>query len=244
MVWLCVSQKFVIAIGPAYSTKGIFLLLFFLFCFVFVFVFVFVLFFFLINEFSVYKSVFPNFIKYLPFTLWWKDATGNEVPCLGTQYTALDWFKQTCRSQKVHPSVRPLCIPPNICEPAYSCVCYCYFNRILYSTLSIFSPDNIHNSLFLSSSSKQPSSLSSSSTRPHHSCFSFTRFINMSPAELHSQMLMGLLARWLAVYLIMKSAYRVQHTQMWQQDVRLDVNNDSNKTRWVYFEISWGLLLA
>ncbi|XP_072030901.1 chromatin-remodeling ATPase INO80-like [Amphiura filiformis] len=100
-------------------------------------------------------------------------------------------------------------------------------NKILYSMLSIFAPDHIHNSLFPSEQSSPSIASSSSTTR---SCFSFTRFVNMSPAELHSQVLMGMLARWLAVYLIMKSAYRVQHAHIWQ-DTRLDVNIKSNKTR-------------
>lgn len=78
----------------------------------------------------------------------------------------------------------------------------CVSYRVLGSTLSVFSPDYIHSSLAPSSTSR----------RPRSSCFSFSRFVDVSPAELHSQLVM---ARWVALYLIMKVSYRVHFGYEW-----------------------------
>ncbi|XP_038077315.1 chromatin-remodeling ATPase INO80-like [Patiria miniata] len=80
-------------------------------------------------------------------------------------------------------------------------------NKLLRSTFSVFTPDYIHTSL-----------APSPSHRPRSSCFSFARFVDVSPAQLHSQLVMGLMARWLALFLIMKSAYRVHHGYQWATD--------------------------
>ncbi|KAL5008979.1 hypothetical protein ScPMuIL_014560 [Solemya velum] len=78
--------------------------------------------------------------------------------------------------------------------------------HILYSSLYIHSPAHVHTSL-------------SSSKTDHHvnSCFSFLRFINMSPADLHSHMSGGLLVRWLALFLWLKEAYRLHHLAQWTE---------------------------
>ncbi|XP_041352377.1 chromatin-remodeling ATPase INO80-like [Gigantopelta aegis] len=76
--------------------------------------------------------------------------------------------------------------------------------KIVYNMLYIHSPDHVHRSLF-------PRSHSDSHV---DSCFSFLRFINISPADLYAYM-GGLLARWLAVFLRLKEAYRIHHNEFW-----------------------------
>ncbi|XP_022083274.1 DNA helicase INO80-like isoform X2 [Acanthaster planci] len=80
-------------------------------------------------------------------------------------------------------------------------------NKLLRSTFSVFAPDYIHASLSPSTSRQARSS-----------CFSFARFVDLSPAQLHGQLVMGLMARWLALFLVMKSAYRVHHACQWGAD--------------------------
>uniref|UniRef100_A0A671YB76 Chromatin-remodeling ATPase INO80 n=1 Tax=Sparus aurata TaxID=8175 RepID=A0A671YB76_SPAAU len=46
------------------------------------------------------------------------------------------------------------------------------------------------------------------------SCFSFLRFIDVSPAEMSNLMLQGTLARWLALFLSLKAAYRLHHRRL------------------------------
>uniref|UniRef100_M3ZX29 Chromatin-remodeling ATPase INO80 n=1 Tax=Xiphophorus maculatus TaxID=8083 RepID=M3ZX29_XIPMA len=43
------------------------------------------------------------------------------------------------------------------------------------------------------------------------SCFSFLRFIDVSPAEMSNMMLQGTLVRWLGLFLSMKAAYRLYY---------------------------------
>ncbi|KAF7463987.1 Hypothetical predicted protein [Marmota monax] len=47
------------------------------------------------------------------------------------------------------------------------------------------------------------------------SCFSFLRFIDVSPAEMANLMLQGLLARWLALFLSLKASYRLHQLRSW-----------------------------
>uniref|UniRef100_A0A3P8U690 Chromatin-remodeling ATPase INO80 n=1 Tax=Amphiprion percula TaxID=161767 RepID=A0A3P8U690_AMPPE len=46
------------------------------------------------------------------------------------------------------------------------------------------------------------------------SCFSFLRFIDVSPAEMSNLMLQGTLVRWLALFLSLKSAYRLHNQRL------------------------------
>lgn len=88
-------------------------------------------------------------------------------------------------------------------------------NKVLYNTMSVFSAENVHHSLF-----------PPSSERPNSSCdsaFSFSRFVDVSPGQLQAST-GGMLARWLMVYLVMKAAYRVYHDSLWKDTTR-------NKTR-------------
>uniref|UniRef100_A0A8K9UZR3 Chromatin-remodeling ATPase INO80 n=1 Tax=Oncorhynchus mykiss TaxID=8022 RepID=A0A8K9UZR3_ONCMY len=76
-------------------------------------------------------------------------------------------------------------------------------NKVLQVLLSPFSPDHIHQSLFHRKGDQEGS------------CFSFLRFIDVSPAEMFNVMLQGTLVRWLALFLSLKAAYRLYQRRMW-----------------------------
>ncbi|KAM4662827.1 chromatin-remodeling ATPase INO80 isoform 2-T2 [Discoglossus pictus] len=78
-------------------------------------------------------------------------------------------------------------------------------NRWLRVLLSPFAPDHIQQSLFHRNGSDK------------ESCFSFLRFIGVSPAEIANLMLQGHLARWLALFLSLKASYRLHHARSWAQ---------------------------
>uniref|UniRef100_A0A8C3AMT6 Chromatin-remodeling ATPase INO80 n=1 Tax=Cyclopterus lumpus TaxID=8103 RepID=A0A8C3AMT6_CYCLU len=73
-------------------------------------------------------------------------------------------------------------------------------NKLLQVLLSPFSPNHIQQSLF--------------HRKGERSCFSFLRFIDVSPAEMSNLMLQGTLVRWLALFLSHKSAYRLHHQRL------------------------------
>ncbi|OXB82271.1 UNVERIFIED_CONTAM: hypothetical protein H355_007968 [Colinus virginianus] len=52
------------------------------------------------------------------------------------------------------------------------------------------------------------------------SCFSFLRFIDVSPAEMANLMNQGHLARWLALFLSLKASYRLHHLRFWMEPER------------------------
>uniref|UniRef100_A0A4W6EX31 Chromatin-remodeling ATPase INO80 n=1 Tax=Lates calcarifer TaxID=8187 RepID=A0A4W6EX31_LATCA len=72
-------------------------------------------------------------------------------------------------------------------------------NKLLQVLLSPFSPNHIQQSLFHRKGDDKGS------------CFSFLRFIDVSPAEMSNLMLQGTLVRWLALFLSLKSAYRLHY---------------------------------
>ncbi|XP_041715924.2 chromatin-remodeling ATPase INO80 [Coregonus clupeaformis] len=76
-------------------------------------------------------------------------------------------------------------------------------NKLLQVLLSPFSPDHIQQSLFHRKGDHEGS------------CFSFLRFINVSPAEMSNVMLQGTVVRWLALFLSLKEAYRLHQRRMW-----------------------------
>ncbi|XP_028972750.2 chromatin-remodeling ATPase INO80 isoform X1 [Esox lucius] len=76
-------------------------------------------------------------------------------------------------------------------------------NKLLQVLLSPFSPDHIQQSLFHRKSDHEGS------------CFSFLRFIDVSPAEMSNVMLQGTVVRWLALFLSLKAAYRLHHERLW-----------------------------
>ncbi|XP_063758516.1 chromatin-remodeling ATPase INO80 isoform X4 [Eleginops maclovinus] len=75
-------------------------------------------------------------------------------------------------------------------------------NKLLQVLLSPFSPNHIQQSLFHRKSDDKGS------------CFSFLRFIDVSPAEMSNLMLQGTLVRWLALFLSLKAAYRLHHQRL------------------------------
>ncbi|KAJ8308012.1 LOW QUALITY PROTEIN: hypothetical protein KUTeg_012886 [Tegillarca granosa] len=79
--------------------------------------------------------------------------------------------------------------------------------KILHNLFYIHSPNHVHHSLFPHSDTKESS------------CFSFTRFINLSPQELYEYMAGGILVRWLAIFLWLKMAYRIHHFKLWSEEI-------------------------
>ncbi|XP_015206337.2 chromatin-remodeling ATPase INO80 isoform X2 [Lepisosteus oculatus] len=75
--------------------------------------------------------------------------------------------------------------------------------RLLQVPLSPFSPQHIHQSLFHRKGNDESS------------CFSFLRFIDVSPAEMSNMMLQGTVVRWLALFLSLKSSYRLYLQRLW-----------------------------
>ncbi|KAJ0061062.1 hypothetical protein NL108_005843, partial [Boleophthalmus pectinirostris] len=78
-------------------------------------------------------------------------------------------------------------------------------NKILQVLLSPFSPHHIQQSLFHRKGEDEGS------------CFSFLRFIDVSPAEMSNLMLQGILVRWLALFLSLKSAYRLYYQRLFEE---------------------------
>ncbi|KAL4238749.1 putative DNA helicase ino80 [Mactra antiquata] len=78
--------------------------------------------------------------------------------------------------------------------------------RILYNIMYIYNTHHVHSSLYHTNT--QPGS-------SINSCFSFLRFMNLSPGELNAHMLDGLLVRWLAIFLWYKAAYSIHHRNVW-----------------------------
>ncbi|XP_041832045.1 chromatin-remodeling ATPase INO80 isoform X2 [Melanotaenia boesemani] len=79
-------------------------------------------------------------------------------------------------------------------------------NKLLQVLLSPFSPHHIQQSLFHRKGDDKGS------------CFSFLRFIDVSPAEMSKMMLQGTLARWLALFLSLKAAYRLHHQRLFNHE--------------------------
>ncbi|XP_033001419.1 chromatin-remodeling ATPase INO80 isoform X2 [Lacerta agilis] len=88
-------------------------------------------------------------------------------------------------------------------------------DRWLQLLLSPFAPDHIQQSLFHRRGAEE------------ESCFSFLRFIDVSPAEIANLMHQGHLARWLALFLSLKAAYRLHHLRFWREPGE----DDQHKTR-------------
>ncbi|XP_034018102.1 chromatin-remodeling ATPase INO80 isoform X2 [Thalassophryne amazonica] len=86
-------------------------------------------------------------------------------------------------------------------------------NSRLLRMLSPFAPHHIQQSLFHRKADDKGS------------CFSFLRFVNVSPVEMFNLMLQGTLVRWLAFFLSLKAAYRLYYQRLfgleddWQEEV-------------------------
>uniref|UniRef100_A0A665WGI2 Chromatin-remodeling ATPase INO80 n=1 Tax=Echeneis naucrates TaxID=173247 RepID=A0A665WGI2_ECHNA len=83
-------------------------------------------------------------------------------------------------------------------------------NKLLQLLFSPFSPNHIQQSLFHRKGDDEGS------------CFSFLRFINVSPAEMSNLMLQGTLVRWLALFLSLKAAYRLHHQRLFSLEEELE----------------------
>uniref|UniRef100_A0AAQ5XZS2 Chromatin-remodeling ATPase INO80 n=1 Tax=Amphiprion ocellaris TaxID=80972 RepID=A0AAQ5XZS2_AMPOC len=79
---------------------------------------------------------------------------------------------------------------------------FLYRHGLVHVLLSPFSPNHIQQSLFHRKGDDKGS------------CFSFLRFIDVSPAEMSNLMLQGTLVRWLALFLSLKSAYRLHNQRL------------------------------
>ncbi|XP_061785024.1 chromatin-remodeling ATPase INO80 isoform X1 [Nerophis lumbriciformis] len=86
-------------------------------------------------------------------------------------------------------------------------------DKLLRVLLSPFSPNNIQQSLFHRRGDDQGR------------CFSFLRFIDVSPAEMSNLMLQGNLVRWLALFLSLKAAYRLHSQRLF--DLQEEANNEA-----------------
>ncbi|XP_053743673.1 chromatin-remodeling ATPase INO80 isoform X2 [Synchiropus splendidus] len=82
--------------------------------------------------------------------------------------------------------------------------------KLLQVLLSPFSPHHIQQSLFHRKEEDKGS------------CFSFLRFIDVSPTEMSNLMLQGNLVRWLALYLSLKSAYRLHCRRLFEEGDQLE----------------------
>ncbi|XP_054617699.1 chromatin-remodeling ATPase INO80 isoform X1 [Dunckerocampus dactyliophorus] len=92
-------------------------------------------------------------------------------------------------------------------------------DKLLRVLLSPFSPNNIQQSLFHRRGDDQGS------------CFSFLRFIDVSPAEMSNLMLQGNLVRWLALFLSLKAAYRLHSQRLFDLQEDNDIEGDDNRGR-------------
>uniref|UniRef100_A0A1A7Y1D5 Chromatin-remodeling ATPase INO80 n=1 Tax=Iconisemion striatum TaxID=60296 RepID=A0A1A7Y1D5_9TELE len=79
-------------------------------------------------------------------------------------------------------------------------------NKLLQVLLSPFSPHHIQQSLFHRKDDDKGS------------CFSFLRFVDVSPSEMSNMMLRGTLVRWLALFLSLKAAYRLYYQRLFSRD--------------------------
>ncbi|XP_078262225.1 chromatin-remodeling ATPase INO80 isoform X1 [Rhinoraja longicauda] len=95
-------------------------------------------------------------------------------------------------------------------------------NRWLRVFLSPFSPAHIHQSLFHRKGNDEGS------------CFSFLRYIDVSPSEMSNMMLQGMLARWLALFLSQKASYRLHRIRSWSEgEAKSQCLSRSDMIMWV-----------
>ncbi|KAJ8378133.1 hypothetical protein AAFF_G00247710 [Aldrovandia affinis] len=109
----------------------------------------------------------------------------------------------------VHMSLRPYVLSKFLFRHGLLSTCSQWRTRLLQVLLSPFSPHHIQQSLFHRKADDEGS------------CFSFLRFIDVSPAEMSNAMLQGTLARWLALFLTLKSSYRLHQRRLTQNSPAL-----------------------
>ncbi|KAI5615139.1 DNA helicase INO80, partial [Silurus asotus] len=116
-----------------------------------------------------------------------------------------DLFERQETRSPFHMSLKPYVMSKFLFRHGLLHTCSPERSRLLQALFSPFSPHHIHQSLF-------------HTTGDEGSCFSFLRFIDVSPAEMSNAMLQGTLARWLALYLSFKAAHRLHHHRLWREE--------------------------
>ncbi|KAF5900078.1 DNA helicase INO80, partial [Clarias magur] len=113
-----------------------------------------------------------------------------------------DLFERQETRSPFHMSLKPFVMSKFLFRRGLLHTCNPARSRLLQVLFSPFSPHHIHHSLFHTANDEG-------------SCFSFLRFIDVSPAEMSNAMLQGTLSRWLALYLSFKAAHRLHHRRLW-----------------------------
>ncbi|XP_011490367.1 DNA helicase INO80 isoform X2 [Oryzias latipes] len=119
-----------------------------------------------------------------------------------------DLFERQETRSPFHMSMRPFVLPKFLYRHGLLQSQNRARNKLLQVLLSPFSPNHIQQSLFHRTDGDRGS------------CFSFLRFINVSPAEMSNMMLQGTLVRWLAFYLSLKAAHRLYYQRLFQHDAK------------------------
>ncbi|MEQ2170711.1 hypothetical protein GOODEAATRI_003142, partial [Goodea atripinnis] len=113
-----------------------------------------------------------------------------------------DLFERQETRSPFHMSVKPYVISKLLYHQGLIHACNQAKNKLLQVLLSPFSPNHIQQSLFHRKDDEKGS------------CFSFLRFIDVSPAEMSNMMLQGTLVRWLGLFLSLKAAYRLYYQRL------------------------------
>ncbi|XP_064195683.1 chromatin-remodeling ATPase INO80 isoform X1 [Anguilla rostrata] len=136
-------------------------------------------------------------------------STTNSLMNLVMQFRKVcnhpDLFERQETRSPFHMSLRPYVMSKFLFRQGLLSACSQWRTRLLQVLLSPFSPQHIQQSLFHRKGNDEGS------------CFSFLRFIDVSPAEMSNLMLQGTLVRWLALFLTLKSSYRLHQRRLWAQ---------------------------
>ncbi|KAJ8269900.1 hypothetical protein GJAV_G00108040 [Gymnothorax javanicus] len=116
-----------------------------------------------------------------------------------------DLFERQETRSPFHMTLRPYVMSKFLFRQSLLSACDQWRSRLLQVLLSPFSPHHIQQSLFHRKG------------KDEGSCFSFLRFIDVSPAEMSNLMLQGTLVRWLALFLTLKASYRLHQRRLWAQ---------------------------
>ncbi|XP_028996864.1 chromatin-remodeling ATPase INO80 isoform X1 [Betta splendens] len=117
-----------------------------------------------------------------------------------------DLFERQETRSPFHMSVKPYAMSKFIYRQGLIHTHNLAKNKLLRALLSPFSPNYIQQSLFHRKGDDKGC------------CFSFLRFIDVSPAEMSNLMLQGTLVRWLALFLSLKAAYRLYYQRLFDQE--------------------------
>ncbi|XP_015236166.1 PREDICTED: DNA helicase INO80 isoform X1 [Cyprinodon variegatus] len=117
-----------------------------------------------------------------------------------------DLFERQETRSPFHMSIKPYVISKFLYRHGLIHMCNQSKNKLLQVLLSPFSPNHIQQSLFHRRDDEKGS------------CFSFLRFIDVSPAEMSNMMLQGTLVRWLGLFLSLKAAYRLYYQRLFNHE--------------------------